>query len=180
MITLKAKHDNGIISLSGAGVGLWQPRLTASEGATPGGELGWLTVLGREVSVRAPADAAGRVTQIAPAGPVDWASVLVELDPRQADAGLTAVTAEEESSGLVFRAPMGGRFYARPAPDKPLFVEVGTELSAGSTVCLLEVMKTFNRVTYGAGLPPARVVRVVPADGDDVAAKDPLVELEAL
>jgi acetyl-CoA carboxylase biotin carboxyl carrier protein len=44
---------------------------------------------------------------------------------------------------------------------------------------LLEVMKTFHRVTYGGpGLPDtARVVRVLIADGDDVNAGDPLLAL---
>jgi acetyl-CoA carboxylase biotin carboxyl carrier protein len=47
-------------------------------------------------------------------------------------------------------------------------------------VALLEVMKTFNRVQYGgSGLPErARVLRVVPSDGDDLAAGDAILELE--
>ena len=61
------------------------------------------------------------------------------------DAGHAAAT------GLVFRAPTSGRYYGRSSPDKPAFVTAGDELPAGATVCLLEVMKTFNRVTYSGG-----------------------------
>jgi len=55
----------------------------------------------------------------------------------------------------------------------------GAELTPGTTICLLEVMKTFHRVTYGGpGLPDtARVRRVLVADGDDVNAGDPLLAL---
>ena len=82
----------------------------------------------------------------------------------------------DHADGLVFRAPMSGRFYSRPAPDKPAFVKPGDRVRVGTTVCLLEVMKTFNRVKYAG--EPAKVARVVPADGDDVEAGDPLLELE--
>src|SRR6185503_629009 len=81
----------------------------------------------------------------------------------------TPATAAPTAGGLVFRAPTSGRFYGRSSPDKPAFVEPGTQLAHGATICLLEVMKTFHRVTYGgAGLPDtARVSRVLVRDGDD-------------
>jgi acetyl-CoA carboxylase biotin carboxyl carrier protein len=81
---------------------------------------------------------------------------------------------------MVFRAPTSGRFYGRSAPDKPPFVAPGAQLAHGATICLLEVMKTFHRVTYGGpGLPDtARVRGVLVADGDDVNAGDPLLALE--
>ena len=43
-------------------------------------------------------------------------------------------------------------------------------------------MKTFNRITYGGdGLPArARVVRILPADGDDLDGGQPLLEIEAV
>jgi acetyl-CoA carboxylase biotin carboxyl carrier protein len=79
-------------------------------------------------------------------------------------------------AGHVFRAPTSGRYYGRPTPDKPAFLTVGAELRAGATVCLLEVMKTFNRVTYSG--EPARVRELLVADGADVNAGDPLLALE--
>ena len=118
---------------------------------------------------------------------VGYGEVLVELDPSlqlaaAAAAGPTAATAAGATAvdGLVFHAPTSGRFYGRPSPDKPAFVTEGTELTAGTTVCLLEVMKTFHRVTYGgAGLPAtARVRRVLVADGADVSAGQPLLALD--
>jgi biotin carboxyl carrier protein len=89
----------------------------------------------------------------------------------------SAATAEpRHDAGLVFRAPTAGRYYGRSSPDKPPFVTVGAELTAGATVCLLEVMKTFNRVTYTGA--PARVTQLLVAEGADVNAADPLLALE--
>jgi acetyl-CoA carboxylase biotin carboxyl carrier protein len=47
-------------------------------------------------------------------------------------------------------------------------------VAAGQTVCLLEVMKTFHRVTYGgAGLPDrAKVIAIAIADDADVNPGD--------
>jgi acetyl-CoA carboxylase biotin carboxyl carrier protein len=82
--------------------------------------------------------------------------------------------------GVGFRSPSSGRFYLRPAPDKPLFVEVGAAIVRGQTIGLLEVMKTFNRIVFGGdGMPDqATVRRVIPADGADVSAGDALLELD--
>jgi acetyl-CoA carboxylase biotin carboxyl carrier protein len=77
---------------------------------------------------------------------------------------------------------LSGRYYARPSPDKPMFVQPGSEVGPGQTVALLEVMKTFNRLTYGgAGLPErARVKALLVRDEDDVDAGTPILELEPL
>jgi len=85
-----------------------------------------------------------------------------------------------DSAGPAVRAPSSGRFWARPRPDDDPFVEVGQIIETGHSLCLLEVMKTFHRVTYGGpGLPGrARVTAIRPADGDDLAAGDVIIELE--
>ena len=92
--------------------------------------------------------------------------------------GATSSSANAATHGLVFRAPTSGRYYGRPSPDKPAFVTPGTELQTGTTICLLEVMKTFNRVSYAGA--PARVRALLVADGADVNAGEPLLSLEAL
>jgi acetyl-CoA carboxylase biotin carboxyl carrier protein len=49
----------------------------------------------------------------------------------------------------VIAAPLLGRFYSQPEPGAPPFVTVGAEVTAGTTVALIEVMKTFNAVQAG-------------------------------
>ncbi len=43
-------------------------------------------------------------------------------------------------------APMVGTFYRSPAPGEPSFVEVGTRIGVGQTVCILEAMKLMNEL----------------------------------
>jgi acetyl-CoA carboxylase biotin carboxyl carrier protein len=42
---------------------------------------------------------------------------------------------------------MLGVFYRRPSPEEPPFAAPGEPVTAGQTVGLIEVMKTFNEVT---------------------------------
>ena len=50
---------------------------------------------------------------------------------------------------VTVRSPMLGIFYRAPSPGKKPFVDVGQQVKATDTVCLLEVMKLFNSVTAG-------------------------------
>ncbi len=43
-------------------------------------------------------------------------------------------------------APMVGTFYRAPAPGEPSFVEIGSRIGVGQTVCILEAMKLMNEL----------------------------------
>ena len=43
-------------------------------------------------------------------------------------------------------APMVGTFYTAPAPGEPSFVEPGSQIRIGQTVCILEAMKLMNEL----------------------------------
>ncbi len=43
-------------------------------------------------------------------------------------------------------APMVGTFYRAPAPGDPSFVEIGSRIGVGQTVCILEAMKLMNEL----------------------------------
>ena len=47
---------------------------------------------------------------------------------------------------LEVTAPMVGTFYRAPSPEDPPFVEVGTRVGVGQTVCILEAMKLMNEL----------------------------------
>ncbi|MEB3234868.1 MAG: acetyl-CoA carboxylase biotin carboxyl carrier protein [Cyanobacteriota bacterium] len=47
---------------------------------------------------------------------------------------------------LEITAPMVATFYRAPAPGDPPFVELGTRISSGQTVCILEAMKLMNEL----------------------------------
>ncbi len=44
-------------------------------------------------------------------------------------------------------APMVGTYYESPAPGEPPFVQVGDEVAAGETLCIVEAMKLMNEIT---------------------------------
>jgi acetyl-CoA carboxylase biotin carboxyl carrier protein len=48
---------------------------------------------------------------------------------------------------LEIKSPMVGTFYAKPAPDKPDYVSVGSRVKPDTVVCKLEAMKIFNDLT---------------------------------
>ncbi len=183
----KAKRDDaGCWTIAAPTVGWWRGAPSSGALVRGGDSIGTLEILGVQHELHAPAGAAGIVVESTGAtsvrSAVDHGSTLLVLDPSGA-IGVEDAGAEEATSidgALSFGSPMSGRFYTRPSPDKAPFVEAGMILEEGQTVCLLEVMKTFNRITYGgAGLPArAKVSKVVPADGDEVSGGEPLLLLE--
>jgi len=57
-----------------------------------------------------------------------------------------APTPAAAPAGTEITSPMVGTFYRRPAPDAANFVEVGSTVSAGQTVCIIEAMKVMNEI----------------------------------
>lgn len=49
-------------------------------------------------------------------------------------------------SGFEVRSPMAGTFYRAPAPDEEPFVAVGSAVSAGDVLCIIESMKMMNEI----------------------------------
>ena len=53
--------------------------------------------------------------------------------------------------GHVVRSPMVGTFYRAPAPGSKNFVEVGQNVGAGDTLCIIEAMKLLNEIEADQG-----------------------------
>jgi len=58
-----------------------------------------------------------------------------------------------------------GIFYRSPAPGEPAFVEVGSRVTPGQTVCILEAMKTMNELEAEVG---GEVVEILVENGTPV------------
>lgn len=180
----RVDRDGERVRLLSPGVGYLRGAPPVGARVFPGASVGELEVLGVVHALEAPAGATGVVVERAGAlsrAPVDYGAQIAVLDPRAGGAVADAEAPAAAGLGdLLFLAPTSGRFYRRPGPDQAPFVAVGDVLEAGRTICLLEVMKTFNRVTYGAaGLPArARVTAVLPEDGADLDRGQPILELE--
>ena len=73
------------------------------------------------------------------------------------------------------KAQMPGTFYRRPDPDSDFYVEEGESVSAGDTLGLIEVMKSFHEVKAEEA---GTVSRVLVENEDAVDAGQDLMELE--
>ncbi len=188
--TLQAKlvrTAENTLRLEAPTVGLYRGEPRPGSLVTAGASIGQLEILGVLHHLLAPDGAAGLVVAPGTPGltrrPVGHGDLLVTLDPEAVTTGAAAgpgAVASAAGGALVFRAPTSGRFYTRPGPGKPPLIEVGTGVTHGQAVGLIEVMKTFSRLQYGGeGLPsPARIKAILVKDEEDVAAGDALFELE--
>ena len=52
--------------------------------------------------------------------------------------------------GHVLKAPMVGTFYRSASPESKAYVEVGQNVKAGETVCIIEAMKLMNEIEADA------------------------------
>ena len=53
-------------------------------------------------------------------------------------------------SGHVVKSPMVGTFYRASAPGAAPFVEIGTAVKQGETICIIEAMKLLNEIEADA------------------------------
>ena len=53
---------------------------------------------------------------------------------------------EVQETGTVVASPIVGTFYRAPAPDKPPFVQVGSQVKKGDVLFIVESMKLMNEV----------------------------------
>jgi acetyl-CoA carboxylase biotin carboxyl carrier protein len=67
-------------------------------------------------------------------------------------APVAAAPAEDAvPEGHVVRSPMVGTFYRAPAPGSKNFAEVGQNVNAGDTLCIIEAMKLLNEIEADQG-----------------------------
>lgn len=74
-------------------------------------------------------------------------------------------------AGEVIRSPMVGTYYGAPNPESPPFVSVGSQISEGDALCLVEAMKMFNQIEAEFS---GEVVAVLVEDGHPVEFDEPL------
>jgi len=114
-----------------------------------------------------PGAAVAPAAQAAPAGPPGPATA----------AGVAPAPAAAASPvrGQPVTAPMVGTFYSGPAPGAKPFVEIGTEVKPGDTLCVIEAMKMMNQIeSEFAG----RIVSILVENGSPVEFGQTLFVIE--
>lgn len=98
-----------------------------------------------------------------------------DVPPRQIGSAPESGTSIEADDGNKVFAPMVGTFYARPSPEEPEFVAVGTRVEVGTPLCMIEVMKLFTTVE---ATKAGTVTAVLVEDGQMVEYGQPLFVIE--
>lgn len=115
------------------------------------------------------------VPQVA-AAPVAVPQVAAAPAPAAAPAAPAAAPAAESKGNLIeIKSPMIGTFYRSSSPDKPAFVEVGTVIKPGDTVCIVEAMKLFNEIESEVS---GKIVKVLVNDSTPIEYDQPLFLVE--
>ena len=86
-----------------------------------------------------------RITRTtAAAAPIYAAPAPAAAAPVAAPAAAPVAAARDLSNAQ--KSPMVGTFYRAPGPNAAAFVEVGKQVKAGDTLCIIEAMKLMNEI----------------------------------
>jgi len=86
--------------------------------------------------------------------------------PAPAESGAPA-----EPEGHIIRAPMVGTFYRSPSPAAKAFVDEGSSVSSGDTLCIIEAMKILNQIESDTS---GKIIKILVENGQPVEYDQPL------
>ncbi|MFC0184675.1 acetyl-CoA carboxylase biotin carboxyl carrier protein [Pseudarcicella hirudinis] len=87
----------------------------------------------------------------------------------------TPAAAPAASNLLTIKSPMIGTFYRSPSPDAPSLVDIGSEITKGKPVCIIEAMKLFNEIESEIS---GKIVKVLVENATPVEFDQPLFLVE--
>jgi acetyl-CoA carboxylase biotin carboxyl carrier protein len=90
-------------------------------------------------------------------------------------AAAPAVVAEPVATGHVVKSPMVGTFYRAASPGAKSFVEIGSQVKEGETICIIEAMKILNEIESDKA---GTVTQILGENGQAVEYGQPLFVIE--
>lgn len=100
---------------------------------------------------------------------------VVATAPAQSGSAEAFVCTPIEKKGKAITSPMVGTFYKASAPGAKPFAEVGSTVSEGSTVCIIEAMKLMNEIESEFS---GKIVEICVEDGQPVEFGQVLMYVE--
>lgn len=129
-----------------------------------------------KITIRTGSDSGSGETTIVQQIPIAQAPAPVA--PAPVPVAETSVPAKEQAAAesddskyITIKSPIIGTFYRKPSPDKPVFVEVGSTISPGDVLCVIEAMKLFNDIESEVS---GKIVKVLVDDSSPVEFDQPL------
>ena len=86
-----------------------------------------------------------------------------------------AASAETSPNEYLVRAPIVGTYYQSPSPDSDPFVSVGSSVTEGSVLCIIEAMKLMNEIESEVS---GTVKEILVQDAEPVEYDQPLFVIE--
>ncbi|GAB4222653.1 MAG: acetyl-CoA carboxylase biotin carboxyl carrier protein [Gammaproteobacteria bacterium] len=80
-----------------------------------------------------------------------------------------------QRTGHTINSPMVGTFYSSPSPDANSFVEIGSQVNVGDTLCIIEAMKMFNEIEADKA---GNIAEILVENGQPVEFGQPLFVIE--
>jgi acetyl-CoA carboxylase biotin carboxyl carrier protein len=111
-----------------------------------------------------------QVVMVPPQGVQQFSAPAVQGAPA-APAPAAAPAAPAEPTGHVVKSPMVGTFYRSSAPGAPAFVDVGSTVKEGDTLCIIEAMKLLNEIDADMS---GTITKVLVENGQPVEFGQPL------
>lgn len=86
-----------------------------------------------------------------------------------------APSSSSSSKGYTVKSPMVGTFYRAPNPQSEPFVEIGSKVAEGDTLCIIEAMKLLNEIEAEKS---GRITAILVENGQPVEFGQPLFIIE--
>jgi acetyl-CoA carboxylase biotin carboxyl carrier protein len=118
---------------------------------------------------------AAPVVHYAPAPMAPMAAAPLAAPAAAAVAAAPAAPVAAAKADHTVTAPMVGTFYVAATPGAKAFVDIGSEVNVGDTLCIIEAMKMMNQIESDKA---GRVTAVLVKNGDPVEFGQPLFIIE--
>ena len=82
-----------------------------------------------------------------------------------------------DQSLVIVRSPMPGTFYSSPDPESSAFVNVGSKVKAGETLCIVEAMKIMNEIQSDIN---GEIVEILVQNSQPVEFDSPLFSIKKI
>lgn len=109
------------------------------------------------------------------AAPMQVAPVMAAPVAAMPAAAAPVTAAPAAVDGHVVKSPMVGTFYRASSPGAKAFVDVGSQVKEGDTICIVEAMKILNEIEADKS---GTIVRVLGENGQAVEYGQPLFVIE--
>jgi len=122
-----------------------------------------------------------RIVKGGVAAPVQYVQTMAASAAAAAPIAGPAVAAEPAAAvtpaatGHVVKSPMVGTFYRSSSPGAAAFVEIGSQVKEGDTVCIIEAMKILNEIEADKS---GTITQIMGDNGQAVEYGQPLFVIE--